>query len=319
MQKLFEVTSEYLDKLKGFDLTALAAKIKDVEMDKIELKRVESTGDFKIVEGETHTAVGYSSTRQLDRDSEIVVSNGIDLSEYVAAGSPKMFNHHWALPVGKNLSIESDGWGLAAKTLYGPEDYSFAEDVFRVIKFGSLRTSSIGFIPTEVLLAGSKGFNSFVDMAIKAWDEFTVDVADNTRAIISKSILLEDSIVGVPANPGAITMAVSEKSLGVTIKSLEKMGFEVTAQSLEDYENNYKSLFATQERLITPTPGKTAEKKTKKVDKPGESGNSTGNIPGLDKIKIISIPTQVKYVRDLSKAELEQKLKDALSVKMGKV
>lgn len=319
MQKLFEVTSKYLDELKGFDRTSLDAKIKDIQMDKIELKRVESTGDFSIVDGESHTAVGYSSTRQLDRDNEIVVANGIDLTEYIAAGSPKMFNHNWTLPVGKNLSIESDGWGLAAKTLYGPEDYGFAEDVFRVIKFGSLRTSSIGFIPTEVLINGTKEFNSFVDMAVKAWDEFTASIADATQAIISKSILLEDSIVGVPANPGAITMAVSEKSLNVTIKSLEQMGFEVTAQSLEDYEKNYKSLFATQERLIKQIPGRNVEKNPKKVDKTGESDNSTEKIPGLDKIKIISVPTQVKYVKDLSPEELARKCQDALDVIAGKV
>ena len=97
MQKLFEVTDKYLDSLKGYDREALDSKLKDVEMDKIELKRVESTGDFTISKDEKNTAVGYSSTRQLDRDSEIVVPGGIDLADFEAAGSPKMFNHNWTI------------------------------------------------------------------------------------------------------------------------------------------------------------------------------------------------------------------------------
>lgn len=318
-QKLFEVTNKYLDSLTGYNREALDADIKNIEMDKVELKRVESTGDFAISKDEESTAVGYSSTRNVDRDNEIVVPGGINLKHFIAAGSPKMFNHNWTIPIGKNLFTESDGFGLAAKTLYGPDDYSFASDIFKVIKFGSLRTSSIGFIPTEMLFNGSKEFGKFVDMAIKAWPEFTMKLADNVRAIISKSILLEDSIVGIPANPYAITMAVSEKSLGVTIKSLENMGFDVTAQSLEEYENTYKDLFSQQARLIpeqtAPNPHKTA----KKVDTSTESDNSSKKTPGVDKIKIISVPTQVKELKDLTPAELEKKCKDALDVKLGKV
>lgn len=319
MQKLFEITDKYLDSLTGYDREALDNKLKKVEMDKIEVKRVASTGDFTIDADEKNTAVGYSSTRQLDRDNEIVVPGGIDITEFEAAGAPKMFNHNWTIPVGKNLFTKSDNFGLAAKTVYGPEDYGFAMDIMRVIKFGSLRTSSIGFIPTEVLIAGSKGFNMFVDMAKKAWDEFDSAVADKTAAIISKSILLEDSIVGVPANPGAITMAVSEKSLGVAVKSLEIMGFDVSVETLAEYEENYKGLFEQQDRLIKKTTSGDAHKKHKKVDKTGESDNSNENIPGLDKIKIISLPTEVKYIRDMSPEELTQKCKEVLAVKLGKV
>jgi phage head maturation protease len=330
MQKLVKVNDDYLGRLRNFDIEALKAELNKIEADSVELKRAPNAGDFLISEDEKHVATGYSSTRTLDRDMEIIVPGGIDTSQYKAAGQPKLFNHNWAgLPIGKNLFMESDGYGLAAKTEYGPiDDYDFAREVFSVIKFGSLRTSSIGFIPMQVIEQGTKNFNLFVDSALKHWDEFTMKMADNTARFITKSMLLEDSIVGVPANPAAITVAVSEKSLDVTVKSLEKMGFDVSVEGLEQFNSEFKGLFSETDRLIVPAAKYGGnDVKTPKfdenVDNKENDDNSTEklpeDIPGLEKCVVISVPSPVKSVKDYSKAEIQARIENALYLKSGKV
>jgi phage head maturation protease len=341
MQKTVKVNDEYLGRLRNFNIEALQEQLKEIEADEIELKRAPNAGDFIIEKDEKHTALGYSSTRMLDRDMEIIVPGGIDTSQYVAAGQPKLFNHNWnGLPIGKNLFMKSDGYGLAAKTQYGPiEEYDFAREVFSVIKFGSLRTSSIGFIPMQVLTQGTKNFNLFVDQAIKKWDEFTAKMADNTSAIITKSMLLEDSIVGVPANPAAITVAVSEKSLDVTVKSLEKMGFDVSTETLDEFNNQFKGLFDESDRLIGAEKHFVSDAglfvgngvnistegviSPKSVDIDEKTGNSTeklpDKVPGLEKAIVISVPNHVKQAKDYSKADIDRCIEKVLYLKSGKV
>lgn len=328
-----KLTDEMLNRLPDEVRESLQEKIANAEVDSDNLclkrtqyvgdfntKAAHAVGDFEIEKGETQTAIGYSSTREVDRDHEIVVPNGGDLRDYKKAGAVKMFNHDWTgLPVGKNLRIKSDGFGIAHKTKYGGND--FANDVFSTMQFGSLKTSSIGFIPLKILWNGTNDFNKFIDKAIEAWDEFESKTADSVYAIISKWALLEDSIVGVPANPGAVTTAVSNKSLTIHLKSLERMGFDVT----DIVEDEFTSLVTAQKRLIvfdeaSEIEAEEHEKKTKsaqKVDKEPEEDNILVSDLDLSGLKRYGIPNVGKSV--LSPEQAAQVVTNEFDLMRGKI
>ena len=133
----------------------IEALVQDAEVDELKVKRAGNVhgSDFKVLDGEEQTVVGMSSTRYVDRDNEIVVPKGVDLSHYVKA-PVKLWNHNWDMPpIGKNLAIKATSKGLLAKTAIGGTE--FANEIWKAVSFGSLNTSSIGFIPTKVLRNGT--------------------------------------------------------------------------------------------------------------------------------------------------------------------
>ena len=212
MKIRFELKS-FLDNLPRLEL---AESVKshfaeaEVNLDELYVKRMGHGIDIKMDGDEERTFVGYASTRELDRDDEIVMPDGIDLSHYKQA-PVLLWGHSWSeLPLGSAKQIASDGYGLIGKASIS--DYPFAEDVWKLVQGGHLKTSSIGFVPTAYVTQGSKEFGALVDVLNKDWGEFSTKTADKTKAIITKSLLLEWSLVSVPANIQSLVGDVSSKS-----------------------------------------------------------------------------------------------------------
>ena len=161
----------------------LGVKADDVEF----IRKGILAGDVQFDEGE-RAAVSYITTRDIDRDGEIVDPNGADLEAY-RKNPVVLFGHDYAsLPVGKNIWIKQDDRGLIAKTVYA--NHEFAQTVYNYRKDGFPLAQSIGFIPLE-------------------WDDNPGDVK-GCRRRYRKWALLEYSDVAVPANPEAIGIAVSK-------------------------------------------------------------------------------------------------------------
>lgn len=155
-----------------------------------------------------HTFVGYASTRTLDRDLEVVMPGGMDLSQFRKA-PVLLWGHKWSEPpIGKDHTIENDGFGLKTKSEMATT--ALAEDLWTLVKAEMLKTSSIGFIPLEVKSPGDKDWGSLMD-SMKGWPEWDKDA--EIRAVITKSILLEHSLVSVPANVDALVTSISAKGL----------------------------------------------------------------------------------------------------------
>ena len=281
MKKHLEISENLLQKMEKHNPAIheeMEALTKDIEMDEVIMKRrsVPGAADFKISPDESQTVVGMSSTRFVDRDREIVVPKGVDLSQFRKA-PVKLWNHDWqGLPVGKNVAIRAVKDGLIAKTWVGGTD--FAMDIFKAIQAELITTSSIGFIPTKVFSNGGPGFSDEVGRLKKLWPDLTSKIIDGVSSIISKSILLEDSYVNVASNIDSGVMAVSSKSFDITKKHLEKMGYIVEeveeGEALEGLEAWYKSL-----PIVGKTPPKEVEKEeksVKNVETPPESVNTKG-------------------------------------------
>lgn len=162
----------------------LGIKAEDVEF----IRKGIVPSDTQFEEGE-RAAVSYITTKDVDRDGEIVEPFGVDLEAY-RKNPVVLFGHNYSeLPIGKNLWIKSDDRGLIAKTQYA--SHEFAQKVYEYRKEGMPLAQSIGFIPIK--------WEDNTDKANKSWSRR-----------YTKWHLLEYSDVPVPANPEAVAIAVSK-------------------------------------------------------------------------------------------------------------
>ena len=136
--KLFDIDPE---KAKAYADT-MGCKAEDVEY----VRKGLVATDVQFDEGE-HAAVSYITTRDIDRDGEIVEPMGADLEAY-RKNPVVLFGHNYhELPIGKNLWIKQDDKGLIAKTQYA--NHEFAQTVYNYRKDGFPLAQSIGFIPMQ--------------------------------------------------------------------------------------------------------------------------------------------------------------------------
>jgi phage head maturation protease len=160
---------------------------------------------------EERSEVSKITTEAVDRDREVVIAKGIDLSAY-NSNPIVLLNHDWhGLPLGKALWVKSHGNGLTAKTQYakrpqGHEGEWVPESVYSLIKQDMLPGKSIGFLPLEARPPEKAEINARPELK-------------DVKRIITKSILLEYSVVGIPSNPEALVQMKSfpalAKALGV--------------------------------------------------------------------------------------------------------
>jgi phage head maturation protease len=190
------------------------------------------------------TFVGYASTRSIDRDLEIVMPSGMDISQFQKA-PVLLWGHRWGEPpIGKDERIENDHYGL--KTLSHLGDTELANEIWSLVKGDMLKTSSIGFIPTEWKTPADKGWGGLMD-ELGRWPEF--DKNAELHAVITKSILLEHSLVSVPANIDALVTSISEKGLKLPLLSKELKILGVLTPPPPEPVKTYHRLVKTREQL----------------------------------------------------------------------
>ena len=155
-----------------------------------------------VVEGE-RSVVAKITTDAIDRMGEVVMPAGADLKAYranpVCLWAHNMDGAAPSIPVGRNLWIKpgADKRSLIAKTVFGTDDFS--DRIFKLYQDGFLRAFSIGFQPDFTKSSPP------TPAEVKA----RPDLAE-CRCIYRKWELLEYSAVPVPANPEALSVAVSK-------------------------------------------------------------------------------------------------------------
>ena len=146
------------------------------------------------------------TSQNIDRVGDIVVSSGIDTSEFQKINSV-FINHNYAeLPVAKcNELVHKDGY-IMAKIQFALGS-PVVKDIFERVKAGVVRGISVGFDASEVILRGCKEFDEICkSMKLTAEDYIKV------RRVIPKWKLYEFSIVGMPANPDCTTKQLEVKA-----------------------------------------------------------------------------------------------------------
>jgi len=211
-------------------MTQRANRIKaEFQLEEVEFKssfsseiKMESTNE------EERTVVKYVSKPTLDRSNEIVISQGVDLRDFVK--NPIILYAHnygnsWldggnpVLPIGKDLWIKSDGIGLLAKQKYAT--HVLANDIFNMHMEDMPLASSIGFIPTKTIYKGDFEEKEWKKEISRLSETYGVDKGNFqlAKVVYENSLLLEHSDVPVPSNPDALALAI--KSGKIEFKSEE--------------------------------------------------------------------------------------------------
>jgi len=220
MKSRVKITDEFIGHLPAELGDSLADALKDAECEPV-LKRVPTIEPVQTGVDGAGSATLYASTRRMDRDNEIVFPGPLNISGTNLSGMSLeqynlapilLFAHQWSdLPIGSMRNTHSDGYGIKGVASFS--NTSRAQDVWTLVKEGHLRTSSIGFIPTEIVDKSNPLFPKLLEFALQNWGEFTKKEAVKIERFITRGIMLENSIVPVPANPDALVQAVHGKSL----------------------------------------------------------------------------------------------------------
>jgi hypothetical protein len=197
-------------------------------MDATSMKRVM----YPITRGETIGDIYYATItdNSVDRQNEIVDPDGVDIKNFLLNG-PVLYGHAYqgieSIPVGKMVSLslvhenERKKWD-AGFVFQGDDVTPLISAVHKSWERGFLNAVSIGFLAKE-------------------YDGNT----------ITKSELLEFSIVPVPANPMALRLN------GFTDPEIKALGVEVTPETL----------IADLEAMVTTKEGRVLSQKNRDLVK----------------------------------------------------
>ncbi len=140
----------------------------------------------------------------MDRQNEVVLPTGMLRKNH--AGMTVFYNHDTTRPIGVTQWIKPHNGRILAK-FRCTDKTPFARDIFALAQDGVLRTYSIGFRPLESSPPTAAELREHPDWAEalrvhRSWE------------------LLEFSLVGVPANPEALMLAISK---GISSPAREAM------------------------------------------------------------------------------------------------
>lgn len=183
--------NEFATKLASPAFAEFFVKAKDASID--------DSGTFDVV----------VSTADRDRQNEIVMQDGWDLSFYKLNPVVLWAHDYSTLPIGVCTSIAVTDGKLVAQGKFAPASANpFAQQVRMLYELGMVKTTSVGFIPTE--------FDS------------------NDRDVVTKAQLLEFSFVPVPANPYALSLRqIQEKKIDLGLLMTKGLKFDVKEKGAE--------------------------------------------------------------------------------------
>lgn len=148
---------------------------------------------IKEIDNDERTIKSVITTDRVDRDSEVVVTKGLDFEGF-RKNPVVLFMHDATKIIGKALWVKVGRGEAVAKTQFAETD--FAEEVWQHVKGGFLKGVSIGmdFMTMQRRDLTEKDVQKRADWA-------------GAKAIIEKAEILEFSFVSIPANPDALVRA----------------------------------------------------------------------------------------------------------------
>lgn len=192
------------------------------------------------VNEEERTIVHLISTPEVDRQGDIVVPEGM-VEDAFRNNPVVLFGHDTRkIPVGKNLWLKKDDKGILAKTQFA--DTESGREIFKLNKDGYLNAWSIGFLPLE-MPKYKEGVWYY-----EKWE------------------LLEYSSVPVPANPGALNLAMKDLSSSL-VKDILETSPELLKDKIADLESTISELKTKLEAQPTFLKQTDLDSKIKEINK----------------------------------------------------
>ncbi len=156
--------------------------------------------EIKSTNEEKRLIEGYFSTKDLDRDDDIVEPEAFkkSLKSFISKNGVVLYNHRRDTPIGKVIegNIDDKGAFVVVEIAKNVPD---ADNVWELIKQGVLKTFSFGFVPLKVEWCEGNG---------------------KEVRILKEVDLLEVSIVSVPANPNAVFTIVEGKTVNIEFEGI---------------------------------------------------------------------------------------------------
>lgn len=230
-EKVFAKVKELSD-AAGMDPNEVEVKRSGRVMDPEETKGRKFPGEPDLKNERTFAIL--ATTPHMDRDREVVLSKGIDLSEWEKTGVILDSHNYNELPIGKAVWVGQTDRGIKMHIEAAPTPRG--DEVIALAKFMPL-TASIGFIPTQIIDKNSTEFPKEMGKLANKFD-FLADKRDAVQRIISKSILLENSIVSVPANPNAIQDVLAKAQEAHSAGEITTECLELVTKSFGDSSHN---------------------------------------------------------------------------------
>lgn len=148
------------------------------------------------------SVIAKISTTAVDRDGDVVLPSGVDLTDFVKNPVVLFIHDNQRLPVGTAPIVLRKRDSIIAKVMFAerpasmpPEQEFIPDTVFSMFQQGVLRAFSIGFMLDKARVPTPDDVRRF---------------GAGVRQVITKWRLLEFSIVPVPANQDALAVAVSK-------------------------------------------------------------------------------------------------------------
>lgn len=161
----------------------------------------------------------YVSRREVDRDREVVVPSGADMSEY-AHNPIVLYMHNRAeLPIARSDNMTIDEYGIKSTTVFAEHEY--ADVIWKLVKDGFLSGASLGFLPRKAVTKKSPEWASVTKDLGNQWGISNWSGVDR---IYTDYVILEYSIVTIPSNSLA---TMDMKALGISDDMIKRLRLDI--------------------------------------------------------------------------------------------
>ena len=206
----------FLNKKYGTDLKA--------SDDGMTLRKEVFTREVTSVNEEDGTCECVISCEEVDRGGDVVKSDGIDTADFAKIPSVYINHNYAALPIAKCLELTHKAGSIHAKIQFAlnvPE----IKYIFERVKAGVLRGVSIGFEVKEMMMRGTKEFDTYCKDMLTG--KYSQEDMDKIQRVFTKWNLYEFSICSVPANQSCFVKSLDEVSEVTTElkEGLNKYGY----------------------------------------------------------------------------------------------
>ena len=178
--------------IKNYDWISLQAKRAAYGSDFVQKSYADA--DLEVKNGEIIAVV---STDSIDREGEIVLPKGVDLSDFRKQPGVYLEHNTDALPLGPCVWIKAEPKRIIAKYRIvenaSPEHKAISE----LVKAGALRSHSIGFLSANPSAPSAQELRFHPE-----WQ--------GAKKIHRSTKMLEFSLTGMPCNPDAVALAVAK-------------------------------------------------------------------------------------------------------------
>ena len=207
--------------------------------------------DTEVTESEEERVLNFRiSTETPDSYDDVIKADGWDLERFKKNPVVLWAHDHRQPPVGQALDIGVEGADLVASAKFADaETYAFADTVYRLLKGKFLRATSVGFFPQEWTYDEDRGGFNFI-----------------------KQELFEFSVVPVPANPDALSMAL-------------KAG-EIDIAPLKEWAEKTLDMWKPDESVALWIPRSQIEDIHKSLNPPVETVTVSNQFDGTDAVVI---------------------------------